>query len=76
MPAEILWRRKVQFYQGSGIAERMGGILRGCIADVEPAAPARNSEEQVYLDIFVRQFSNPHLLTSHVWRWADESGRL
>ena len=76
LPAEILWRRKAQFDEGSGIAERMGAILRGCIADAEPAAPARNSEEQVYLDIFVRQFSNPHLLTSHVRRWADESGRL
>ena len=54
----------------------MGAILRGSIPDLEPAAPARNSEEQVYLDIFVRQFSNPHLLAGHVRRWADESSRL
>jgi asparagine synthase (glutamine-hydrolysing) len=76
LPAEILWRRKAQFDEGSGIAERMGAILRGYIADVEPGAPARNSEEQAYFDIFVRQFSNPHLLTGHVRRWADESSRL
>ena len=45
LPADILWRRKAQFDEGTGIVERMGAILRGFIADVEPPlrpATARN----------------------------------
>ena len=76
LPAEILWRPKAQFDEGSGVAERMRAILHELVVDVEPAAPARNREEQVYLDIFLRQFSNPDLLAGLVRRWADSSSRL
>ncbi len=46
------------------------------VGEDEPASPARSREEQVYQDIFVRQFSNPRLLESLVRHWADPSSRL
>ena len=76
MPAEIVWRKKAQFDEGSGVAERMRVISDELVGEDEPASPARSREEQVYQDIFVRQFSNPRLLESLVRHWADPSSRL
>ena len=76
VPAEILWREKAQFDEGSGVAQRMRVISDVLVGEKEPASFARSREEQVYKDIFVRQFSNPRLLESLVRRWADPSSRL
>ena len=76
VPAEIVWRKKAQFDEGSGVAERMRVISDELVGEDEPASPTRSREEQVYQDIFVRQFSNPRLLESLVRHWADPSSRL
>jgi asparagine synthase (glutamine-hydrolysing) len=76
LPPEIVWRAKAQFDEGSGVADKIAAIVQAFGDDVEPVAPARNAEEQIYLDIFSRQFDNPALVTSLVRRWADGSSRL
>jgi asparagine synthase (glutamine-hydrolysing) len=71
LPAEITWRIKEQFDEGSGVAalqERAG--TSGRPYDFK-GVTIRSAEEAAYLDIFQDVFERPGVILSNVARWAE-----
>ena len=75
LPADITWRDKAQFDQGSGIAE----LLETAVAAQTPATssddlprPARSSEEAFYRTALIGQFDQPSVLLELVAHWDDD----
>lgn len=75
LPADIVWRDKVQFDQGTGI----GGWLAENPATKAPAATrsdlpraARSNEESFYRSVLIEQFDDPARLLELVAHWDDD----
>lgn len=80
LPAEIVWRKKEQFDEGSGTVDMLATMLAGIMSDEEahtyryqthPEANLRSVEECYYHRLFLDVFSHPELMLSNVGRWAD-----
>ena len=77
LPSEIVWRKKEQFDEGSGVAALMPSSIgqgrstgkrgNGSSNDVYVRSP----EEAFYLDIFNDVFEMPEVIHSTVARWSD-----
>src|SRR3954454_15479 len=80
LPADIVWRRKEQFDEGSGTVDLLAAILGPLVADVDVAAesavagqPLRSAEEAYYHRLLRESAPRPELVLANVGRWA--SGR-
>ncbi len=70
LPAEVVWRDKAQFDEGSGTT----GVLAALTADAAPpraqlGVRPRSAEEGRYLDIFASVFEAPEALVGNLGRW-------
>ncbi len=79
LPAEIVWRDKEQFDEGSGTVDLLQAVMRTATAGIQldayrsrfPQEDLRTVEECFYHKIFHEVFEQPHLLAGHVARWAQ-----
>ncbi len=63
LPSEIVWRKKAQFDQGSGLDALLTSLTPG------NATPSREIEEAWYRDTLAAQFDNPDRLLNLVGHW-------
>jgi len=77
LPAEIVWRDKAQFDQGSGTADLLPELSLGAGIDVDayradhPGARLRSAEECWYHQLLVSALPDPELVLVNVARWTD-----
>ena len=79
LPAEITWRIKEQFDEGSGTVEMLEGVLEGVMGKTEmqnyccrfPETQLRSAEECHYHRLFMEAFEQPQLVLANVARWAE-----
>ncbi len=76
LPHEIVWRKKEQFDEGSGVATLMPTSIRQGRPSGNPAGRTggvfvRSPEESFYLDIFNDVFEMPEVIHSTVARWSE-----
>lgn len=77
--ADIIWRSKEQFDEGSGTVGLLEGALKASIvhfdadqyASAFPDANLRSAEECIYHRTFIEAFEHPELLLPNVGRWAQ-----
>ena len=69
LPAEIVWRDKLQFDQGSGFAD----MLQAAVADRQAAAAdgTRSPEEATYRSLLSSQFDDPEPVLGLVAHWDE-----
>ena len=77
LPAEIVWRRKEQFDEGSGTVDLLAGILTPLVADVDIATERsvagvalRSAEEALYHRLLRESAAQPELVLANVGRWT------
>lgn len=81
LPAEIIWRGKQQFDEGSGIIEPLEQECRSRMSLDEfedyrrlyPEACLRSREEAVYHRILKEVYSNPTPILDNVARWSERN---
>ncbi|HET9614581.1 MAG TPA: asparagine synthase B [Candidatus Limnocylindrales bacterium] len=77
LPADIVWRRKEQFDEGSGTVDLLAEILPRLAAGVDIAAesavaglPLRSPEEALYHRLLRESVARPDLVLANVGRWS------
>lgn len=79
LPADILWRKKQQFDEGSGTVDLLDQALKGVMNEKEaserqaayPEANLRDPEECFYHKLFMQVFERPEPILQNVARWAE-----
>jgi asparagine synthase (glutamine-hydrolysing) len=79
LPAEILWRGKEQFDEGSGTVDIIDHALQAAMPDVDfqaytaryPDAQLRSAEECFYHKLLNESFAHPEVVLKNVARWAQ-----
>lgn len=79
LPAEILWRGKAQFDEGSGSADKLKTLLNQFMSPTEaqqyfvsqPHLRLRSPEESVYHKLLAAACDNSPVMMENVARWAD-----
>jgi asparagine synthase (glutamine-hydrolysing) len=79
LPAEIIWRDKEQFDEGSGTVDVLSGLVGKTMSEDEaltyrlrfPGTELRSSEECLYHRILLDVFDNPLPIISNVARWSE-----
>jgi asparagine synthase (glutamine-hydrolysing) len=79
LPAEIVWREKAQFDEGSGMtavlaeiaAARLPGGAARAHAAAHPEAGLRSAEECLFHRTLLDVFDHPEPILANVSRWAD-----
>jgi asparagine synthase (glutamine-hydrolysing) len=79
LPAEIMWRAKEQFDEGSGTVDVLGGIVEACMPEVEakqyaernPEARLRSAEECLYHKLLCEAYADPAPVLQNVARWKQ-----
>ena len=79
LPADILWRAKKQFDEGSGTVDLLDQALKGAMSQKEtrarrntyPEAKLRCAEECFYHKLFMQVFERPEPILQNVARWAE-----
>ena len=79
LPADIIWRDKEQFDEGSGTTELIDTALEhvvppaqaGHYAAVHPGAGLRSSEECAYHKLLAHAYSDSRVVLGNVARWSD-----
>ena len=79
LPAEIVWRTKEQFDEGSGTVELLKRLVTASITEDEshqyrskyPEAKLRSAEECHYHRLFIGAYDNPEAVLANVARWAE-----
>jgi asparagine synthase (glutamine-hydrolysing) len=85
LPAEIVWRVKEQFDEGSGIADLVAASVQELLADAatrtgfDPVAYRsgvreflRSDEETLYHHLLTHRLARPERLLANVARWIDD----
>ena len=79
LPADIVWRGKEQFDEGSGtvdlLDEALGPLLAGIDLGAYRAAsnePVRSAEEALYHRMLCESYSRPEMILANVARWTDD----
>ena len=79
LPADIVWRSKEQFDEGSGtvdlLAEALGPLLEEIDLDAYRAAtnePVRSAEEALYHRILCDGYRRPDMILRNVARWTED----
>jgi asparagine synthase (glutamine-hydrolysing) len=78
LPAEIVWRDKSQFDEGSGTVDLLAGVMQSASAGLDiaeyqaryPQAMLRSAEECYYHQLFVAAYDCPEPLLNNVARWS------
>jgi asparagine synthase (glutamine-hydrolysing) len=78
LPAEIVWREKEQFDEGSGTVEMLDEVLTGVMGKTEmenyrhrfSETPLRSEEECHYHRILMEVFENPNFIFVNTGRWS------
>jgi len=67
LPADLVWRKKAQFDEGSGTVEALQQALR-LIVGGEGEVP-RLREEALYREILRERFADPEMILSQAGQW-------
>jgi asparagine synthase (glutamine-hydrolysing) len=78
LPADIVWRNKEQFDEGSGMTDMLPTILNQAAAGIDVKAQQarfssdrlRSSEECYYHGLLMEQFDKPQAVLANVGRWS------
>lgn len=78
LPDEIVWRRKLQFDEGSGTADLLPAVVRSLVSEADadayrtrhPDTVLRSAEECHYHRVLVESFERPESVLANVARWA------
>jgi asparagine synthase (glutamine-hydrolysing) len=77
LPAEIVWRRKEQFDEGSGVVDLLREVMPRLVATVDPAAEQatagarlRSPEEALYHGLLRESSARSDLILANVARWT------
>jgi asparagine synthase (glutamine-hydrolysing) len=79
LPADITWRIKEQFDEGSGTIDMLEGVLTGVMGKTEmqnhrsrfSETQLRSAEECHYHRLFMEAFEHPEFVLANVARWAE-----
>lgn len=79
LPADIVWRDKEQFDEGSGTSEMLGNGLKGKMSEEDAetyitsnsSAKLRSMEECIYHKILSESYEDPSIVLDNVARWAN-----
>jgi asparagine synthase (glutamine-hydrolysing) len=82
LPEPIVWRKKEQFDEGSGIAALMASSAEARMSDEEyathleehPGVYLRSKEEAYYHRLFLQVYPEAEHILSNVGRWVDRPG--
>ncbi len=79
LPADIVWRTKEQFDEGSGTIEILDGALEPLLRNGDLKAyrrslqePVRSSEEALYHQMLCDGYARPEMILRNVARWTDD----
>jgi asparagine synthase (glutamine-hydrolysing) len=79
LPADILWRTKEQFDEGSGTLGLLDDALASSLATIDLDAdlattrePLRSVEEAFYHRLLSTSYPRPEMILSNVARWTDD----
>lgn len=81
LPAEIVWRDKEQFDEGSGTVDLLSEIVGRWMPSAEarqyslhhPTARLRSSEECLYHKLLCEAYTDPVPIITNVARWGDRA---
>jgi asparagine synthase (glutamine-hydrolysing) len=79
LPADIVWRDKAQFDEGSGAAELLAGrAADGPLPERRFGIRPRSAEEARYLEVFASVFEAPEAMIPNLGRWLPpaDGGRV
>ena len=83
LPAEILWRPKEQFDEGSGTVDVLSRALEAFgppSSDPQSGCPEgiriRSAEERAYYDLLIGAYEKPAMVVGNVARWSFRGGDL
>jgi asparagine synthase (glutamine-hydrolysing) len=79
LPADIVWRTKEQFDEGTGTVELLGEALAPLLETIDLEAyraatdePVRSAEEALYHQMLCAGYPRPEMILSNVARWTDD----
>ena len=80
LPAEIVWRDKAQFSEGSGSTSMLKPYTSSFMSDAEaeaykekyPTNRLRSLEECVYHKLLCEAYDNPKVILDNVAHWSDQ----
>jgi asparagine synthase (glutamine-hydrolysing) len=79
LPADIVWRTKEQFDEGSGTVELLADALVPLLESIDLEAyratthePVRSAEEALYHRILCASYPRPEMILWNVARWTDD----
>ena len=79
LPADIVWRTKEQFDEGSGTVELLGEALAPLLGSIDfeayraaTDASVRSAEEALYHQMLCAGYPRPEMILSNVARWTDD----
>ena len=79
LPADIVWRTKEQFDEGSGTIELLDEALEPLLRDADLDAyrrsikePVRSAEEALYHRMLSDGYARPEMILRNVARWTDD----
>ena len=70
LPADLVWRKKAQFDEGTGTVDVLDQALS--LASSEPGPFTREQEHAIYERILRGQFEDPDTILAHAGTWADD----
>ncbi|MFN2484201.1 MAG: asparagine synthase-related protein, partial [Candidatus Limnocylindria bacterium] len=78
LPADIVWRSKEQFDEGSGTLDLLADALTPLLAEIDLEAyrattntPVRSAEEALYHRILCDGYLRPDMILRNVARWTE-----
>ncbi len=72
LPAELVWRKKAQFDEGSGTVDALQGALQLLTGSTEPVG--RDEEGALYRRLLAQRYQQPELIDANAGCW--EAGRV
>ncbi|MGH2476819.1 MAG: asparagine synthase B [Candidatus Limnocylindrales bacterium] len=79
LPADIVWRTKEQFDEGTGTIDLLADALVPLVADIDLEAyrvttsePVRSAEEALYHRILCAGLPRPEMILRNVARWTED----
>ncbi len=79
LPADIVWRSKEQFDEGSGTVDILAGALGPLLEEIDLDAyraaanePVRSAEEAMYHRILCDGYLRPDMILRNVARWTED----